>query len=83
MTRFFWIVCAGVINHASPYRPGDCTRKPQFDHAKFDSSCHQLAALDVISWWLWLWSFLVLVGLLVDWFSRRGDSERKRTVFGA
>lgn len=81
--RFLWIICAGVINHAQPYRPGNCDRRPSFDHLRFDRSCHQLAALDVLSWFLWLWCLLLLVGFAVHYFKGSNENKPKRTVFGA
>ena len=80
---FFWIICAGVLQHAMPYRPGNCHRKPEFDHARFDRSCHQLAAMMVLSWWQWVWVSIFLVAFAVHFVRGSAENRPKRTVFGA
>ncbi len=66
-----------------PYRPGNCDRHPSFDHLRFDGSCHEFVALDVISWWLWLWNLLLALGLLVHFFHGSAENKPKRTIYGA
>ena len=45
----FWIVDAGLLNRASPFRAGNCHRQPSFP-PQLQPDCSRFVALEAIAW---------------------------------
>lgn len=44
-----WVVDAGLMNRASPFRAGNCNRDPAFP-AQFHPDCTKFVGIEALAW---------------------------------